>query len=87
MVCQSECACLHETVNMVVFFVKSNENTCPKGRALKKMYKWVVPQKERGNILRKLNYLFSVYMDAVHRSIEITVTSTYLLSITVTSTY
>ena len=29
--CQSECACLHKTVNMVVFFVKSNENTYPKG--------------------------------------------------------
>ena len=25
--CQSECTCLHKTVNMVVFFVKSNENT------------------------------------------------------------
>jgi len=25
--CQSECACLHKTINMVVFFVKSNENT------------------------------------------------------------
>ena len=25
--CQSECACLHKTVNTVVFFVKSNENT------------------------------------------------------------
>ena len=31
--CQSECACLYETVNIVVFFVKSNENTYPKGRA------------------------------------------------------
>ena len=30
--CQSECACLHKTVNMV-FFEKSNENTYPKGRA------------------------------------------------------
>jgi len=29
--CQSECACLHKTVNMVVFYVKSNENTYPKG--------------------------------------------------------
>jgi len=28
--CQSECACLHKTVNMAVFFVKSNENTYPK---------------------------------------------------------
>ena len=28
--CQSECTCLHKTVNMVVFFVKSNENTYPK---------------------------------------------------------
>ena len=25
--CQSECACLHKTVNTVVFFVKSYENT------------------------------------------------------------
>ena len=28
--CQSEHACLHITVNTVVFFVKSNENTYPK---------------------------------------------------------
>ena len=47
-ICQLECACLHKTVNMVVLFVKSNENTYPKGRALKKMYR-VVPQKKRGN--------------------------------------
>ena len=26
MLCQSEFACLYKTVNMVVFFVKSNEN-------------------------------------------------------------
>ena len=31
MLCQSECACLRETVNMAVFFVKSNGNTYPKG--------------------------------------------------------
>ena len=31
--CQSECACLYKTVNIVVFFVNSNENTYPKGRA------------------------------------------------------
>ena len=29
--CQSECACLHKTVNMVVFFFQNNENTYPKG--------------------------------------------------------
>ena len=40
--CQSECACLHKTVNMAVFFVKSNENTYLKGRALMQMYR-VVP--------------------------------------------
>ena len=40
---QSECACLHKTVNMVVLFVKSKENTYPKGRALMQMYR-VVPQ-------------------------------------------
>ena len=37
--CQSECECLHKTVNMVVFFVKTNENTYTKGRALMRMYR------------------------------------------------
>jgi len=41
-ICQSEWACLHKTVNMVVFFVKSNENTYQKGRALMQMYR-VIP--------------------------------------------
>ena len=42
--CQSECTCLHKTVTkrLLVFFVKSNENTYPKGRALMQMYR-VVP--------------------------------------------
>jgi len=39
---------LHETVEMVVFFVKSNENTYQKGRALTQIYR-VVPQTKRGN--------------------------------------
>jgi len=46
--CQSECACLHKPVNMVVFFVKGNENTYPKGRALMQMY-GVVSITNRGN--------------------------------------
>jgi len=29
-ICQSVCACLHKTVNIVVFFVRSNENTYSK---------------------------------------------------------
>jgi len=33
---------------MVVFFVKSNENTYPKGRALMQIYR-VVPITKRGN--------------------------------------
>ena len=41
--CQSECTCLHKTVNMVVFYVESNENTYPKGKALMQLYR-VVPQ-------------------------------------------
>ena len=45
--CQSECACRHYTVNMVVFLVKNNENTYPKGRALVQMYR-VVPITKRG---------------------------------------
>ena len=44
--CQTECTCLHQTVNMVVFFVKSNENTYSKGRALMQMYR-VVPITKR----------------------------------------
>jgi len=48
MICQSECACLHKTVNMVVFFVKSKGNTYPKGRAFMQMFK-VVPLTKRGN--------------------------------------
>ena len=46
--CQSECACQHKTVNMVDFFVKSNENTNPKGRGLIQIYR-VVPITKRGN--------------------------------------
>jgi len=32
--CQSECACLHKTVNMEVFFVKSNEIPNQKGEQI-----------------------------------------------------
>jgi len=45
--CQSECACLHQTVNRVVFFTKTN---CPNGRVLMQMYR-VVSQTKRGNSL------------------------------------
>ena len=44
--CQSECTRLHKTVNMVVFFVKSNENTYLKGRALRLMYEQSSPYNE-----------------------------------------
>ena len=45
--CQSECACLHKTENMVVFFVKSNENIYPKGRVLCKSTELSLLRKER----------------------------------------
>ena len=32
--CQSEYACLHKAVNMVVFLVRNNDNTYPKGSNL-----------------------------------------------------
>ena len=48
--CQSECACLQK-VNTVVFFVKRNDNTYTKGRALMQMYR-VVPITNRGNFIR-----------------------------------
>jgi len=47
--CQSECACLHKTVNVVVFFVKRKDKTYPKGRALIPMY-GVVPITKRGDM-------------------------------------
>ena len=50
---QSECASLHKTVNMVVSFVKSNENTYPKGRALIQIHR-VVPITKRGNCVTYL---------------------------------
>jgi len=40
---------------MVVFFVKSNENTYPKGRALKKIY-IVVPKMKRVNCLNAFSW-------------------------------
>jgi len=55
--CQSECACLHKTVNMVVFFVKNIENTYPKGRALMQMYR-VISKTKRGNWLHSGTHLF-----------------------------
>ena len=54
--CQQECTCLHKTVNMVVFFVKSNENTYPKGRALMQMYR-VVSITKRGNRTLVISYM------------------------------
>ena len=39
----------HKTINMVVFLVKSNENTYPKGRALMQMYS-VLPITNRRNM-------------------------------------
>jgi len=44
--CQTECPCLHEAVNMVVFFLKNDKNTYPKGRAIVQMYK-IVSQTKR----------------------------------------
>ena len=61
--CQSECTCLHKTVNIVVFFLKSNENTYAKGRALMQMYR-VVPITKRGHVMNSLafNTVIECYM-------------------------
>ena len=45
---QAECACLYKTVKLVVFYVKNNVNTYPKGRALMGMYR-IVRQTKSGN--------------------------------------
>jgi len=45
-------------VNRVVFFVKNNENTYPKGRALMQMYR-IVPITKRGNGNAHLTMLIS----------------------------
>ena len=46
--CQSECACLHKTVNMVVFFVKVMKIPNYKRRALMQLYRGV-PTTKRQN--------------------------------------
>ena len=50
----SECAFLHKTVNMVVFFFKNNENTYPNGRALMQMYRVVLQTKRSYSVLSEL---------------------------------
>ena len=61
MLCQLECACLHKTINVVVFFVKRNENdTYPKGRPLIQMYR-VVPITERAH-----HTLFVTYKNVIN---------------------
>jgi len=57
--CQSECACLRKTVNMVVFFDKSNKNSYPKVRALLQIYR-VIPIMKRGNS-SEINILVKPY--------------------------
>jgi len=47
--CQSECARRHKTVNMIVFLVKRNENTYPKGRARMPIYR-VVPLMKKSEL-------------------------------------
>ena len=55
--CQSECACLHQTVIMVVFFVKSNENNHRKGRVLMQMLSCPLnKQRELSDRLNCFNY-------------------------------
>jgi len=48
-VCQSESTCLHKTVNLVGFYVKSNAKTYPKGRALMQKNR-VIPITKKENI-------------------------------------
>jgi len=59
--CQSECACLHKTVNRVVSIVKSNENTYPKGRELMQMY-IVVNITKRGNSTNTVYHFKAIQM-------------------------
>ena len=58
-ICQSECACLIKTVNMVVFLETSNENTYQKGGALVQMY-IVVSITKRVNTATKTTYCLFV---------------------------
>jgi len=68
--CQSECACLHKTVNMVVFLVTSNENTYQKGGAIVQMYR-VVSITKRGNTATKTTYcLFVTFIESYGLSVN-----------------
>ena len=48
--CQPQCTCPYKTTNIVVLIFKNDGNTCPKGRAMMKMYR-VVSQTKIGNYL------------------------------------
>ena len=70
--CQSECTCLHKTVNRAVFFVKSNGNTYPKGRALMQVYRVVPITKMRE--LTKVVYTFFSHLflpDVFHGLVDL----------------
>ena len=65
--CQSEYTCLHKTVKMAVSFVKSNENTYPKGRALMQMYR-VIPITKRANCWKVKHSLNGLHLPSCHFS-------------------
>ena len=71
-----------KTVNMTVFFVKSNENTYPKGRALMHMYR-VVPITKRGNpLLIHMRHNINTSNSSVPESCKVdSIHSTYHYSI------
>ena len=60
---QSECTCLHKTVNMLGFFVKSNENTYPKGRAVTHANVQSCLYKEKREFGKNKLFLLSINMD------------------------
>ena len=59
---------------MVVFFVKNNENTYPKGRALMQMYR-VVPITKRGNCMIYLCFVAELKMNYLKKSYIVTMGS------------
>ena len=61
--CQSQCACLHRTVNILVVFTPKNGNIYPKGRAL--MYVYGVVSISLGTVLYIALNIFTTHIKLI----------------------
>ena len=67
---QSECASLHITVSMAGFFVKTNQNVYPKGRALQRIYRVVTHTKKENGVVLCYTFGDNTDLNIIYTSIQ-----------------